>query len=146
MKKPIKAISLCKLITVMLEKAYDYELTQPLQSKPIYQAKVMLITQQQVLGKTKNKRKMLKKELGKGSQLTYLLKVSQLISNSQRLKLVKKNRSFNSHWYSYPAFISRGFTLHKKISFPLWISLVNMNKSAVSKSLKKRRNASKDSR
>ena len=90
MKKPIKAISMCKLITDMLEKAYDYELTQPLQSKPIYQAKVMLITQQQVLGKTKNKRKMLKKELWKGSQLTYLVKVSQLISNSQKLKLVKK--------------------------------------------------------
>ena len=50
----------------------------------------MLITQQQVLGKTKNKRKMLKKELWKGSQLTYLVKVSQLISNSQKLKLVKK--------------------------------------------------------
>ena len=50
----------------------------------------MLITQQQVLGKTKNKRKMLKKELWKGSQLTYLVKVSQLISKSQRLKLVKK--------------------------------------------------------
>ena len=29
MKKPIKAIS-------MLEKTYDYELTQPLQSKPTY--------------------------------------------------------------------------------------------------------------
>ena len=50
----------------------------------------MLITQQQVLDKTNNKGNILKKVLWKRSQLTYLLKVNQLISNSQRLKFVKK--------------------------------------------------------
>ena len=50
----------------------------------------MLVTQQQVLYKISNNKKILKKVLWKRSQLTYLLKVNQLISNSQRLKLVKK--------------------------------------------------------
>ena len=50
----------------------------------------MLIPKQLVLGKTNNKRKILMKVLRKRFQLTYLLKVNQLILNSQRLKLVKK--------------------------------------------------------
>ena len=52
------------------------------------------------MDKTNNKEKILKIVLWKRYQLTYLLKVNQLISNSQRLKFVKKNRSFNLHWYS----------------------------------------------
>ena len=56
----------CKSITDMFDKACD---KTPV-SHVVNRTKIMLITQQQVLGKTNNKGKILNKVLWKKSQLT----------------------------------------------------------------------------